>query len=88
MPRVHLRGYRGRETERRLASPRGEAESLAVALRLAACQPRVKAFFNFERVDEWRLAGWQSGLLWRSGERKPAFTAFRDTIAAVRDGCQ
>jgi hypothetical protein len=88
VPRVRLRGYRGRETERTLASPRGEADSLAAALRLAACQPRVHAFFNFERVDEWRLAGWQSGVLWSGGGRKPAFAAFRDAIVAVRDGCQ
>src|SRR5919204_1139476 len=87
VPTVRLAGYRGHETERMLASPRGEADSLAAALRLAACQPRVKAFFNFERVDEWRLAGWQSGVLWSGGGRKPAFAAFRHAIAAIRDGC-
>jgi hypothetical protein len=80
-------GYRGRETEHSLASPRGEASSLAAALELAACQPRVHAFFNFERVDEWRLAGWQSGVIWSGGGRKPAFAAFRHAIDAVRDGC-
>ena len=87
VPGHHLRGYRGRETERTLASPHGEAQALSAALRLAACQPRVQAFFNFERVDEWRLAGWQSGVLWSGGGRKPAFAAFRDAIDAVRNGC-
>jgi hypothetical protein len=36
----------------------------------------VRAFFNFELVDETRLAGWQSGLLWRGVHRKPAAAAF------------
>ena len=43
---------------------------------LAACQPLVRAFFNFELVDERRLAGWHSGLIWRGGRVKPAAAAF------------
>ena len=48
------------------------------ALLLANCQPEVGAFFNFELIDEDRLAGWQSGVLWRAGTRKPSYERFRE----------
>jgi hypothetical protein len=54
-------------------------------VRLAACQPRVAAFFNFLLVDEDRLGGWQSGLLWADWKRKPAF-AYRTAIEQPRGG--
>ncbi len=57
-------------------SPAQQARDVATALRLAACQPLVHAFFNFELVDESRAAGWQSGLIARGGRAKPAATAF------------
>jgi hypothetical protein len=53
-----------------------QATHLRAAIALAACQPHVRAFFNFELVDETRLAGWQSGLVWRGVHRKPAAAAF------------
>ena len=46
----------------------------------------MKAFFNFELVDETRLAGWQSGLFWRGAERKPAAGAFAAAARATRTG--
>jgi hypothetical protein len=67
--------YTGRETVRAL-TPSHQAQDLGAAIELAACQPLVRAFFNFELVDETRLAGWQSGLLWRGVHRKPAALAF------------
>lgn len=78
-------GYSGRETAVTV-TPRTQAERLRTAIRLAACQPTVRAFFNFELVDEPRLAGWQSGLLWRVRGRKPAAEAFRAAARAVRSG--
>lgn len=57
-------------------SPALQAAHLRAAIALAACQPHVRAFFNFELVDETRLAGWQSGLIWRGVHRKPAAAAF------------
>ena len=33
-------------------------------IRLAACQPYVRAYFNFLLFDEPRLGGWQSGAFW------------------------
>ena len=33
-------------------------------IRLAACQPYVRAYFNFLLFDEPRLGGWQSGAYW------------------------
>lgn len=80
------RFYHGRETERRVVPPELEASRLRDALLLASCQPQVRAFLNFELVDENRLAGWQSGLVWRGGGRKPAYAFFRRAIRAVRDG--
>jgi hypothetical protein len=67
--------YDGRENVPTLA-PALQARLLRSAIALAACQPHVRAFFNFELVDETRLAGWQSGLVWRGVHRKPAAAAF------------
>jgi hypothetical protein len=67
--------YDGRENVATLA-PTRQALLLRSAIALAACQPHVRAFFNFELVDETRLAGWQSGLIWRGVHRKPAAAAF------------
>jgi hypothetical protein len=51
---------------------------------MAACQPLVHAFFNFELVDETRAVGWHSGLIWRGGKVKPAATAFADAPRRCR----
>ena len=67
-------------------SPQAQAAQIAAALRLASCQPRVAAYFNFLLVDEPVLGGWQSGLLWADWRRKPAFEAYRAAIAEVRGG--
>jgi hypothetical protein len=56
---------------------------LVASLRLAACQPLVAAFFNFELVDDTDLAGWQSGLLYADWTPKPAYAAFKQAIADV-----
>jgi hypothetical protein len=61
-----------------VVSPARQALDVADAIRLAACQPLVHAFFNFELVDETRAAGWHSGLIWRGGKLKPAAKAFAD----------
>jgi hypothetical protein len=73
-PRLRRR-YDGRETVATIDADT-QAERLRAAISLAACQPHVRAFFNFELVDETRLAGWQSGLVWRGVHRKPAAAAF------------
>jgi hypothetical protein len=78
--------YTGRETVP-VVSPATQARSVGQAIRLASCQPNVRAFFNFELVDEDRLSGWQSGLFWRDGRAKPAAAAFADAAALVRSGC-
>ena len=57
-------------------SPAQQAQDVAAAIDMAACQPLVHAFFNFELVDEKRAAGWHSGLIWRGGKVKPAAVAF------------
>jgi len=76
IPSELRRGYSGRENVAVVASAL-QAERVGAAIRLAACQPLVRAFFNFELVDETRLAGWQSGLIWRGARAKPAASAFR-----------
>ena len=78
-------GYDGRETAPAIAPP-VQARRLAAAIRLAACQPHVRAFFNFELVDEPRLGGWQSGLFWQGTRAKPAASAFAQAAAAARSG--
>jgi hypothetical protein len=57
-------------------SPEQQALDVTTAIGMAACQPLVRAFFNFELVDEHRAAGWHSGLIWRGGRLKPAAAAF------------
>jgi hypothetical protein len=59
-------------------SPARQAQDLSTAIDMAACQPLVHAFFNFELVDETRAVGWHSGLIWRGGKVKPAAAAFAD----------
>jgi len=78
--------YTGQESVTDTLAPGEQAAQLATALRLAHCQPRVAAYFNFLLADETLLEGWQSGLLWADWKRKPAFAAFRAAIAEVRAG--
>jgi hypothetical protein len=82
VPRAKRGFYYGRESVESLTAD-AQARRVADALLVAACQPDVGAFFNFELVDEDRLRGWQSGLLWRDGTRKPAYDSFRRAVAAV-----
>jgi hypothetical protein len=96
VPRHKRRYYRGRETDLYVVPPvapaesptwvRDQASQLRDALLLARCQPAVGAFFNFELLDEDRLAGWQSGVLWRDGTHKPSYDEFRAAISQVRSG--
>jgi hypothetical protein len=84
---VRLRGhYNGNENVPTI-TPAQHARQLELAIRLASCQPHVHAFFNFELVDETRLAGWQSGLIWRGVHRKPAAAAFKAAARQAASGC-
>lgn len=78
------RPYHGRETEPKPTA--NQAGLLADAVRLASCQADVKAFLNFQLVDERDLAGWQSGLLTADLRVKPSFDAYGAAIAEVRRG--
>ena len=85
VPRRLLHRYTGSETAATVA-PAAQAARLRAAILLAACQPHVRAFFNFEFVDETRLAGWQSGLEWRGALLKPAAEAFLSAARTVAQG--
>jgi hypothetical protein len=85
VPVALARRYDGHETAVTLP-PRFQSEQVRAAILLAACQPDVRAFFNFELVDEHRLAGWQSGLEWRGAHRKPAAAAFASAARAAASG--
>jgi hypothetical protein len=78
------RFYRGRENERHPLPALDQANQLRTAIRLAFCQPAVGGFLNFGLLDEDRLAGWQAGLLWRDGTRKPSYDTFKTMIDEVR----
>jgi hypothetical protein len=96
VPPEKRRFYRGEETDRFVVPPvapegahpwiRDQASQLRDALLLARCQPEVGAFFNFELLDEDRLAGWQSGVLWRDGTHKESYDAFKSAVELVRSG--
>jgi len=79
--------YSGKETVATL-TPTAQAQQLTRAIELAGCQPDVHAFFNFELVDETRLAGWQSGLVWRGVHRKPAALAFARAARTAGSRCR
>ena len=76
--------YDGRETVSTV-SPDEQATRLRSAIALAACQAHVRAFFDSSCVDETRLGGWQSGLVWRGVHRKPAAAASRPRPAAANN---
>jgi hypothetical protein len=88
-PREKRRYYRGRENDR-YALPAvstdavDQASQLRDAILLAYCQPAVSGFLNFGLLDEDRLGGWQAGLLWRDGTRKPSYDTFKAAVAEVR----
>jgi hypothetical protein len=65
-------------------TPVQQAHDVATAIDMAACQPLVRAFFNFELVDEKRRTGWQSGLIFRGGRLKPAAAAFAHAARSCR----
>ena len=62
---------------------KSQASQLRAAISLAYCQPAASAFFNFELMDEQRLVGWQSGLLYSDGVPKPSFGAYEQIAAEV-----
>jgi hypothetical protein len=76
--------YSGVERSRTVGPDVLHAAQLVDAVRLAYCQPHVASFFNFLLTDESRLGGWQSGLLWADGTKKPAYASFRGIIREVR----
>lgn len=88
-PREKRRYYHGRENDR-YALPAvatdtvDQASQLRDAILLAYCQPAVSGFLNFGLLDEDRLGGWQAGLLWRDGTRKPSYDTFKAAVAEVR----
>jgi chitodextrinase len=63
-----------------------QATQVLDAIRLASCQPGVKAYFNFLLADEPRLSGWQSGAYWTDLTPKDSFGAFQAAIAAANAG--
>jgi hypothetical protein len=96
VPRTKRRYYHGEETDPFAVPPvaavdaepwvRDQASQIRDALLLARCQPHVGAFFNFELLDEDRLAGWQSGVLWRDGTHKASYESFQDAVRLVESG--
>jgi hypothetical protein len=56
------------------------------AVRLAACQPYVQAFFNYRLVDDADLKLWQSGLLWADSSAKGSYAFAKAAIAAAHAG--
>jgi hypothetical protein len=76
--------YSGAERARTVGPDALHSEQLIDAVRLAYCQPHVASYFNFLLTDEVRLAGWQSGLLWADGTKKPAYYAYRAVVREVK----
>ncbi|TML96567.1 MAG: hypothetical protein E6G03_04940 [Actinobacteria bacterium] len=94
-PPEKRRFYRGRENDPHAvpavasgaaggAGDVDQATQLRDAVPLAYCQPAVTGFLNFGLLDEDRLGGWQAGLLWRDGTRKPSYDTFKAVVAEVR----
>jgi hypothetical protein len=58
-----------------------QATQLVDAVRLAYCQPYVRAYFNFLLRDEADLARWQSGVFWADWTPKASFGALAAVVA-------
>ena len=54
-----------------------QASYLKQAFAMARRNPRIDMMIWFLLRDEPTLGGWQSGLLTRTGRKKPSFNAFR-----------
>ena len=63
-----------------------QTQQLDDAISLAYCQPYVQAFFNFQLDDEQSLPGWQAGLVYVNGVRKPSYDLFRTLSYDVAAG--
>jgi fibronectin type 3 domain-containing protein len=63
-----------------------QATQVLDAIRLAACQPTVGAFFNFLLADEPILTGWQSGALFADLTPKASYGSVQQAIAAATSG--
>ena len=63
-----------------------QATQILDAVRLAACQPYVGAFFNFMLVDDPVLSGWQSGAYWSDLTAKGSAPAFAEAFAEATGG--
>jgi fibronectin type 3 domain-containing protein len=63
-----------------------QATQIVDAVRLAACQPDVGAYFNFLLADEPALGGWQSGAYWADLSPKDSAGAFRTAFGEAGTG--
>ena len=61
-----------------------QAEYLTQAFRIARVHPRIDLMLWFLVRDEFRITGWQSGLVSDDGLRKPSFAAFRQVSLRAR----
>ena len=75
---VPAAGYEGREVVQPV-DEQTQARYYRQAIRLAACQPRVRMLLFFHVIDETRLTGLQSGLYYADGAPKASARAVRDT---------
>lgn len=63
-----------------------QATQITDAVRLAACQPYVGAYFNFLLWDEVNLFGWQSAPYWSDRTPKESLPMFRQVFAEATSG--
>jgi hypothetical protein len=61
-----------------------QATYLREAFSIARRHPRIDLMLWFLVRDEYRMEGWQSGLISDDGRRKPAFAAFRQVSLRAR----
>jgi len=81
--RIWLTEYAYQTNDRYLGiSPALQARYLGEAALRTYLAPRVDMLIHYMVRDDAEPAGWQSGLLARSGKAKPAYDAFRFPLAA------
>ena len=88
VPKKHSSGYTNLKSPAALdaVDPATQARYYEEALKLAACQPNVRALFILHTFDEQDLAGWQSGLYYADQAPKPSLDDFHKAAEAARDG--
>jgi hypothetical protein len=67
-------------------SEQSQAHLVVQAIQMAACQPRIRKFFNFLAFDDAGKASWHSGVYYNNGLPKSSLSAILQAINEAKNG--